>query len=172
MPTSVFSWAADDSETLAGDLLQPGSWVEVDRDEATSSVTLQHFSSLFTDPMDVRASLRPIPPNLSNRLNRCRFQYSLSFISALMARDGSKQLQTRQLGGEKSNCCSLYGFRTPRMATSTIDKTHARDNHSCNIKFPVRQRSAEPKSSGEKNSLKTGCYRRPKSSVTVTTEIR
>lgn len=70
MPTSVFSWAADDSETLAGDLLQPGSWLEVDRDEATSAVTLQHFSSLFTDPMDVRASLRPIPPNLSNRLNR------------------------------------------------------------------------------------------------------
>jgi hypothetical protein len=75
--------------------------------------------------------LRPWPGNgMTNRNEICRFQYSLSFISALMARDGSKQLQTRQLGGEKLNFLSLYGFRTPRMATSTIDKTHARDNHS------------------------------------------
>jgi beta-lactamase superfamily II metal-dependent hydrolase len=70
MPASVFSWAADDSETLAWELPQPGSWLEVNRDEATSSVSLQHFSSLFADPIDVRASLRPIAPDLSIRLNR------------------------------------------------------------------------------------------------------
>jgi len=37
----------------------------------------------------------------------CRFQYSLSFISALMARDGSKHLQKRQVGCEKLNFRSL-----------------------------------------------------------------
>jgi hypothetical protein len=60
----------------------------------------------------------------------CRFQYSLSFISALMVREGNRQLPTRHLSGQKLNCRSLCGFRTPRMATSTIDKTHACDNHS------------------------------------------
>ena len=43
----------------------------------------------------------------------CRHQYSLSFISALMARDGNKQLQTRQLGGEKLNCRSLIRLQDP-----------------------------------------------------------
>jgi hypothetical protein len=33
----------------------------------------------------------------------CRHQYSLSLISALMSRDGNKQLQTRHPGGEKLN---------------------------------------------------------------------
>jgi hypothetical protein len=60
----------------------------------------------------------------------CRFQYSLSFISALMSREANKQLPTRHLSGEKTQFRSLCGFQTPRMATSTIDKTHACDNHS------------------------------------------
>ena len=42
----------------------------------------------------------------------CRHQYSLSFISALMSRDGNNQLQTRHPGGEKLNFSSLWGFRT------------------------------------------------------------
>jgi hypothetical protein len=59
----------------------------------------------------------------------CRFQYSVSFISALMSREGNKQLPTRHPSGQKLNFRSLCGFRTPRMATSTIDRTHACDNH-------------------------------------------
>jgi hypothetical protein len=40
------------------------------------------------------------------------------------------------------------------------------------VPIHIRQRSAEPNRVVEKTSLKTACYRRPKSSVTVTTEIR
>ena len=40
------------------------------------------------------------------------------------------------------------------MATSTIAKTHARNNHSRNIKPAVRQQSAEPNREAQKNTLK------------------
>jgi hypothetical protein len=60
----------------------------------------------------------------------CRFQYSLSSISTLMSRDGDRQLQIRHPGGDGSNFPLSMRFSAPRMATSIIDKTHARDNHS------------------------------------------
>jgi hypothetical protein len=68
--------------------------------------------------------------SLISNIAGCRFQYSLSFISALMSRRRNKQLPTRHLSGQKTKFRSLCDFWTPRMATSTIDKTHACDNHS------------------------------------------
>src|SRR5229473_1819497 len=60
--------------------------------------------------------------------SRCRHQYSPSFISALMSREGNKQLQTRHPGGEKLNFPLFMRLQDPRMATSIVAKTHARDN--------------------------------------------
>jgi hypothetical protein len=48
-----------------------------------------------------------------DELRNRRFQYSLSFISALMARDGNKQLQTRPLGGEELNFRSFIRLQDP-----------------------------------------------------------
>src|ERR1700738_3752017 len=50
----------------------------------------------------------------------CRHQYSLSFISALMSRDGNKQSQTPHPEAEKLNFVLAMRLQDPRMATSTI----------------------------------------------------
>jgi len=53
------------------------------------------------------------PKTMIVLVGRCRFQYSLSFISALMSREANKQLPTRHLSGQKLNS-ALYAASGPR----------------------------------------------------------
>ena len=60
----------------------------------------------------------------------CRFQvFSVVYFSIDVAR-GEQAIADTPSERPKTKFRSLCGFRTPRMATSTIDKTYACDNHS------------------------------------------
>jgi hypothetical protein len=82
----------------------------VEIEEAIASLAAQPFDAIEF-PLLFLAAFGNKETTLKG-LRKCRFQYSLSFISALMSREGNKQLPTRHLSGQKLNFRSLCGFRT------------------------------------------------------------